>query len=169
MDNRIQYLGGNTACKSLGGKPFLPRSDFDFKIMQIEDTRISQTNEIKEMYDGCKAKHWFPVMKSNDLTRILEYGNKSNEIAKDLQDILPHWNIENDGYEFQQCWVIDFKKKKAYDKECKLMKSCISCIWPKKPEIRLRGLCPNSMIEDHYTSVTGFNHHGVIGKSMSSY
>ena len=104
-----------------------------------------------------------PVIKSNDMAKLVEFDNRSNEIATVMEDILPHSEIEDDGFEFQKCWIMDTYRNKVYDKECLYEKRCVACVWPKKPVLRLRGLCPTSKIEDHYTPVIWFNYHGVIG------
>ena len=152
------------ACKSLGGQPLIPKSEHHFKILHIEETRIGQTKELELVYGKCQSTIWFPVLKSNDLMELVEYGNKSNKIANKITDILPQWKVGNNGEEFQKCWTLSITKKSIEDKSCEFLKCCISCIWPQKPVLRLRGLCQKSSIDSHYTIVIGFNHHGVFGK-----
>ena len=154
------------ACKSLGGQPLIPTTAHHFKIIDIEETRIRQTTELENIYSGCQYMIWFPVIKSNNLTEILEYDNRSNTVAQKIQDILPQWKVGNNGDRFQRCWTMDIKKQSVEDKNCDFVKSCLSCIWLQKPVLRLRGLCKKSFMDNHYTMVIGFNYHGVFGKNF---
>ena len=166
MSHQFYILDSNLACKSLGGQAFLPTSEHHFNVIQIEETRISQSKELELIYSGCQATIWFPVIKSNDLRELVEFDNKSNTVAQKIQDILPQWKVGNNGDHFQRCWNMDIKKQSIEDKNCDLVKSCITCIWLQKPVLRLRGLCKKSSMDSHYTMVIGFNYHGVFGKNF---
>ena len=48
----------------------------------------------------------------------------------DIQDILPHSDIEEDGFEFQKCWIMDTSENKVHDKECLYEKRCVACVCP---------------------------------------
>ena len=148
----------------MGGKSLLPTTDFHFNIIQIEENRITDNEEIGKVYEGCQSNIWFPIIKSEDLSELVEFDDQSKKVASNMRELFPKWDIDNGGNEFQKCWTINYKRQQVYDKDCKTVKSCINCIWQKKPVLRLRGLCRKSEIENHYTVVTGFNHDGVFGK-----
>ena len=160
----LNDLEANLACKSFGGQTLLPTSEFHFEIIAREDARLIQTKELETMYNDCKTAAWYPVIKSDDLSELMDFDNRSKKIATHFHDFLPDWSVSNDGMGFQKCWIMDYKKRKLRDKDCSLAKSCINCVWPQKPILRLRGLCKKSYIEDHYTLVNGFNHNGILGK-----
>ena len=77
--------------------------------------------------------------------------------------MLKGWIAENDGLHIQKCYLIDRRRNYTLDKDCVQTKSCISCLWKRRPIFRVRGLCRKSTIERYYTFVHFFNYDGIIG------
>ena len=160
----MKLADGNTACKSIGAEALITTTQFHFKIVDIETTRIKNTKELQDISKQCQTKIWFPVKKSNNRSGIVDLNN--NLIANNIKEILPDFMVENDGSYFQKCWILKFKSYEVEDKTCETTKSCITCIFHQKPTLRLRGLCEKAKIEDEYTPVTNFNYNGTIGKNL---
>ena len=156
---------GNTACKSLGADVLIPTSQLHFKIVNLEATRIKNTQELQEVSKSCYSRIWMPVKKSNSQTELVDLNNKV--IANNMKELLPDYTVENDGSYFQKCWIVNFKSFQVQDKNCETSKGCITCNFQQKPILRLRGLCEKSKIEDEYTTVTNFNYNGTIGKTLT--
>ena len=147
----------------------IPSTDQDFKIIGIEESRMRSTNVLDKIYDEtCGTYLWYPVTKSNDLKELLDGNDKSRPLNKTIKQLLPNWEIEDDGKMIQKCWMMDYKRKYISDRDCLGINSCFSCLWPEKRILRLRGLCRKAKIEDHYTFVTRFNFKGVVGKQIQS-
>ena len=53
------------------------------------------------------------------------------------------------GKDLQECAVYSAKTGKFHDWPCS-NQACLICSWKNEPEFKLRGLCPNSIIDQEY-------------------
>ena len=138
----------------------LPETPAHFQVLKSEESRIKGVDELK---DVCSNRIWLQIIKSDDLKSISKFNNPSEKLADNVKDLFPsNWRIEQDGKEFQKCWLMEQRKNFTLDKDCFSVKSCAICKWVKEPTLRLKGLCEKSEIEDHYTIMSRFNYNGVV-------
>ena len=160
----------NDACLSFGGELLAPYESQEYSsILKLEEERLGQYKNLNDIYrKQCKRRIWVPIIKSDNLIEMLDYNNRSNVVAPSAEELVPKgWTGENDGLHLQMCYLVENRKKYLADKDCSQTRSCISCLWKKRPRFKVRGFCAKAnTLETYYTFVHNFHYDGFIGKSI---
>ena len=160
----------NIGCQAFGAQMLQPFASSKYLfILGLEDKRVRENVHVRRTYvDICESRNWVPVYKSEKFDQtltLMDYNNRSEVVAYNINDLPPEaWKVEYDGSFLQRCYVVDYEDSTFIDRSCTKVKSCIACLWEKRPILRIRGLCQKAYIEDHYVFVTRFYVNGMIGK-----
>ena len=145
----------NLACKSLGAKLFQPKSIDDFDNVR-NAVKKGKKEFVDYLHDFCDDNGWLAIAKSEDYKDWIDYEDPT-------QVLNIGYKIKTDGKKVQKCVAMDFFKDKVVDKACN-DKYCFTCVWEKRSVVQLHGLCPRSVIEDHYIIKDHFFADGIFCK-----
>ena len=152
----------NIVCNAWGGKLFFPESMND--LIQMKNIVNNGGNVLKNYtYNKniCRGEVWFPIYKSDGLTKWVDYNNQSN-----IANFKTPFIVENDGQFLQKCARFsDIGSNVIKDSSCN-ENMCFFGSWKPYMSLRLRGLCEKSTIEYNYLLTNYFQRDEFLRKTI---
>ena len=145
-----------TACNSLGGQTFIPVTESDNENMLKDFNRKSTF--LQQMVDsscGPQRNVWLPIFKMGD--SWVHFNNRSQDMVSIGSKVVVNGN------DLQNCAYYKTTISFYGDDAC-AAKFCVFCEWNKKLQFILRGLCPESTIENYYVLTSYLFFNGLLGK-----